>query len=173
MAKRHRDEIILARWTVDAASLCEFTGEARLRYGDSPYAPNELLKECEKHSAVGIEVVFRDDACFVGDWCFTRFPECRVHEIWMQFLDKEECYDIQLPLARGATAQAERIAGHYNWMGQEAVRRAAEERAKPTWNNYMLTLVEAHFIWVMLGFFFIVIPLFILIPGLLRGSLWE
>lgn len=40
MAKRHRDEVVLARWTVDAARVREFARTLRSRHGESPYRPH-------------------------------------------------------------------------------------------------------------------------------------
>ncbi len=169
MAERYRDETILARWVVDADALREFARESRLRSKRS-FVPVELLKECDKHSAgAGIEVVLREDAFFVGEWSSPNaFSQVHVHETWMQFIG-DEGYQIPVPLARGARAEAERIAAHYETLytreREEAIRRFAEERARPTWNNRLLNFVEAHFIWLLLGFFFVLIPLLVLLVG--------
>jgi len=171
-AERHGDEIVQARWTVDPASLRDFTREVRLRYR---HPPENLIEQCERYSATGIEVVFRDDAFFVGDWCwdflYNEIPEVRVHETWLQMVDTAEDYEFPVPLARGAAFAAERIAARYDRMRQEAGRRAFEERHAPTLNNRLLDLVEGHFVWVVLGLFFAVIPLLVLLAGMFRGSL--
>lgn len=175
--KRHRDEIILARWVVGADELRDFTREARLRSKRS-YVPTELLKECDRCSAsAGVEVVFREDAFFVGEWVSPNaFSEVHVHETWMQFIG-DEGYQIPVPLARGARAEAERIAVRYEALytraQEEAIRRFTEERARPTWNNRLLNFVEAHFIWVLLGFFFVLIPLVVLMLSFLGTSRSE
>ena len=92
----------------------------------------------------------------------------------MRFMG-DEGYHIPVPLAPGARAEAERIAAIYSALYSqaqaEAQRQFNEERARPTWNNCLLNFVEAHFVWLVLGFFFVLIPLFLLLLGFLRGSL--
>ena len=69
MVERFKDEVILARWVVDAALLHSFVRETRLRSKWYTYMPQDLLKECEKHATgAGLEVVVREDAVFVGEW---------------------------------------------------------------------------------------------------------
>jgi phosphoglycolate phosphatase-like HAD superfamily hydrolase len=67
VTKRHRDEVILARWTVDPARLSEFARFARDRYGDTAFTPRDVLKVWDDSALAGIEVVCREDALFVGD----------------------------------------------------------------------------------------------------------
>ncbi len=167
MAKRHKNEIILGRWFVDAADLRNFVHELRLRYQssvfprDSDLPPWDLLTICSKYSDVGIEVVFRDDTFFVGKWSHNYVtPQFQIHETWIECLidDTESaCYAFPVPLARSGAADAKRIAKHYTQVREEAARLANEEwikeRSRPTWSNRLLNLVEAHFIWVLVGFF--------------------
>ena len=175
MTKRHREEVILARWTVDAARLREFAREARTRYGDSPFAPRDVLQACDALARTGLEVVCREDALFVGPWCFSflynDFSEIHVHDTWMRFVMESGLYEIPIPVGQGATEEAKRIAGHYIRVAEEAGRRAFEERQAPTWSNRLLTLVEDHFLWAIIAFFFIAIPGAVLVVSLLRGSL--
>ncbi|HEV7735425.1 MAG TPA: hypothetical protein VGR62_24845 [Candidatus Binatia bacterium] len=172
MVERYRGETILARWVVDEDVLRDFARESRLRSKRS-FVPVELLKECDKHSfSAGIEVVLREDAFFVGEWSSPNaFSE--VHVTWMQFIG-DEGYQIPVPLARGARAEAERVAAHYEALytreREEAIRRFAEERARPTWNNRFLNFAEANFIWLLLGFFFVLLPLLVLLFGWGGGS---
>ena len=176
MVERFRDEVILARWLVDAAALQTFVREMRLRSKGYSFVPEDLLKECEKFAdGAGLEVVVREDAVFVGDWGSPNwFYEVQVYETWMKFMG-DEGYHIPVPLASGARAQAERIAGIYSERYTQALadeqRQFHEARAIPTWNNRLLNFAEAHFVWLILGFFFVVIPLLVLLLGFLRGSL--
>lgn len=169
--------MILARWFVDAAGLRDFLREMKLLSKRS-HASKALLKECEEHSAAaGVEVVIRDDALFVGEWGAPNvFSYIRVHETWMEFTG-DEGYEIPVPLARGARSEAEWVAARYEMIDtrarEESNRRFAEERARPTWNNRVLNFVEGHFVWVLLGFFFVLIPLVVLVLGFFRGSLSE
>ncbi len=176
MVERFRDETILARWMVDAAALHNFVRETRLRSKRFSFVPEDLLKECEKHAAcAGLEVVVREDAVFVGEWGSANcFYEVQAHETWMRFVG-DEGYHIPVPLAPGARAEAERIAAiysaRYSQARAEEQRQFNEERARPTWNNRLLNFVEAHFVWLVLGFFFVLIPLFVLLLGFLRSRL--
>lgn len=176
MAERFKGEIILARWVVDSAALHNFVRETRLRSKRFSSVPKDLLKECEKHAAgAGLEVVVREDAVFVGEWGSANcFYAVQVHDTWMQFMG-DEGYHIPVPLVPGARAEAERIAAIYCALDEqarvEAQRQFDEERARPTWNNRLLHFAEAHFVWLVLGFFFLFIPVCLLLLGLLRGSL--
>lgn len=178
MVERFKDETILARWWVDAAGLHHFVREKRLRSQLFSFVPEELLKECEKQaSGAGLEVVVREDAVFVGEWGVPNwFYGVQVYETWMQFMG-DDGYHIPVPLAPGARAEAERVAGIYSSLDSqaraEAQRQFDEERAKPTWNNRILIFVEVHFVWFLLGFFFILIPLIVLLYGLVTGQVSE
>ncbi len=176
MVERFKGETILARWFVDAAALHSFVRETRLRSKRFSFVPEDLLKECEKHATgAGLEVVVREDAVFVGEWGSPNwFYEVQVHETFMRFTG-DEGYHIPVPLAPGARAEAERIAAiyaaRYSRALAEEQRQFNEGRARPTWNNRLLNFVEAHFVWLGLGFFFVLIPFIVLLLGLLRGSL--
>lgn len=176
MVKRFKDEVILARWVVDAAALHNFVREPQIRSKWYTYMPKDLLKECEKHATgTGLEVVVREDAVFVGEWGVPNsFGAVQVHETWVHFMG-EEGYYIAVPLAPGARKEAERIAAIYAAREERARARAQrefdEERARPTLNNRLLLFVETHFAWLLLGFFFVLIPLFVLLLGFLRGSM--
>lgn len=176
MVERFKDEVILARWVVDAAALQIFLREKRLRSQWYLSVPQGLVKECKKHAAgAGLEVVVREDAVFVGEWGSPNwFYGVQVNETWMLFMG-DEGYHVPVPLAPGARAEAERIAVIYAARDEqarlEAQRQFNEERAKPTWNNRLLSFVETHFAWLMLGFFFVLIPLFLLLFGFLRGRI--
>jgi hypothetical protein len=176
MVKRFKDEVILARWVVDAAFLHNFVRETRLRSNWYSYMPPDLLKECEKHATgAGLEVVVREDAVFVGEWgASNSFDVVQVHETWMQFMG-DEGYYIAVPLVPGVRAEAERIAVIYSALHEKAhaevERQFKKERARPTWNNRILNFVEAHIGWFMLGFFFVLIPLLLVLLGFLRGNL--
>jgi hypothetical protein len=176
MVERFKDETILARWVVDAAALRNFVRETRLRSNWYSSVPKDLLKECEKHATgAGLEVVVREDAVFVGEWGSPNwFYAVQVHETWMQFMG-DEGYHVPVPLHPGARAEAEQVAVIYSALDEqarvEAQRQFNEERARPTWNNRLLNFVESHFVWLVLGFFFVLIPLFLLLIGFLRGSL--
>ena len=176
MVERFKDEVILARWVVDAALLHSFVRETRLRSKWYSYMPRDLLKECEKHATgAGLEVVVREDAVFVGEWGSPNwFYGVEVHETWMHFMG-DEGYYIAVPLVPGARAEANQIAAiyaaRYEHARVESQRQFDEERARPTWNNRLLKFAEAHFAWLILGFFFVLIPLLLLLLGFLRGSL--
>lgn len=172
MAKRHRDEVVLARWTVDATHLREFALTLRPRYGDSPFRPYGLLEECEKRSASCLEVVCRDDAIFVGAWGldfqYNVVSGIRLDENWILLEMDWGAYDIPVPVPRDAKAEAARMVGYYRSQWEEELRQYLEKRHAPTWQNRLLNVAEAHFAWVTLGFFFIAIPIVVLLIGLFR-----
>ena len=174
MTERSRGERILARWTVDAADLRDFVREQRVR-AKSSYMPPGLLKECDAASrGDGIEVVCREDAILVGNCRLTNmFDDFRVHDTWMHCLG-DEGYQIPVPLARGRKLDAERVAATYRALFEQvnaqAQREYAQERARPTMNNRLLRFAEAHFVWVVLGFFFVLIPLFLVVLDMLFGT---
>lgn len=174
MTKRHANEVVVARWTVDPGRLREFTRQMRSRYGDTPFTPNDLLDVCERHSHVGLEVVCRDDAVFVGQWClaflYNEISAIRLQETWLQFEMEGGLYEIPVPVASNARADAERLVEYYKRLAEEETRRAVAERQAPTWSNYLLDIAEAHYVWVMLCFFFLGIPAVVLVIGLLRGG---
>jgi len=175
MVERFQGETILARWVVDAAALQTFVRETRLRSKRFSYVPKDLLKECIKHAdSTGLEVVIREDAIFVGEWGSPNsFSAVQVHDTWMQFIG-DEGYHVPVPLAPGARADAERIAAIYATLDEQAraegQRQFDEERARPTWNNRLLLFAEAHFVWLVLGFFFVLIPVCLLVFGFLRDG---
>jgi hypothetical protein len=174
MTESSRGGRILARWTVDAGDLRDFVREQRIRAKDS-YMPDGLLKECDAASqGAGLEVVCREDAILVGSCRLTNmFDDIRVHDTWMHFLG-DEGYQIAVPIPRGGRREAERVAATYRarfeQLNAQAAREHAEERAKPTLNNRLLNIAEAHFVWVLLGFFFVLIPLLPVVLDVLFGS---
>lgn len=174
MTERPGDERVFARWKIDAADLREFVREQRIRAKNN-YFPAGLLKECEAGAqGAGIEVVFREDAIFVGTCRISNmFDEFRVHDTWMQCLG-DEGYQIAVPIARGGKPEAERIAATYRAHNEQVRSRAAQEyaaeRARPTVNNRLLRFSETQFVWISLGFFFVVIPLLVLAMQVVFGE---
>jgi len=174
MTTRHSKELVLARWTVDAARLRAFTQQMRTRYGKSPFAPIDLLNTCEKHSVFGIEVVCRDDAIFVGPWClaflYNEVSALHLEDTWVRVEMERGLYEIPLPLAPNGRSTAQSVIHLYTQIAEEETRRYIAERQAPTWSNRLLNVAEAHFIWVTLGLFFVILPLAVLIIVWLRGS---
>lgn len=177
LTRREANETIVARWTVPADELREFTRKLRRRYephADSPMIPVDVLKACEAHSREGIEVVCRDDAVFVGPWClafhYNEISRVCLLDGWMQFQMEGNLYEIPVPIARHAMSEAEHVVAVYARMGAEEYRRAVAARQAPTVSNRLLDIVEPHFLWVALGFFFVGIPVVVIIFGWLRGG---
>ncbi|MFZ5637779.1 MAG: hypothetical protein ACOY82_14455 [Pseudomonadota bacterium] len=174
MTKRHSEEFVLARWTVDAARLRAFTQQMRARYGKSPFAPIDLLNACEAHAESGIEVVCRDDAIFVGPWClaflYNEVSALHLEDTWVRVEMERGLYEIPLPLAPDGRSTAQSVIHLYARMADEESRRYVAERRAPTWRNRLLDVAEAHFVWVALGLFFFILPLVVFIVAWLRGS---
>jgi hypothetical protein len=141
----------------------DFAQRVRARYGDSPYRPDDILKACEEHARFGLEVVCRDDAVFVGPWClafqYNAVSGIRLEEEWMLFVTEWGTYDIPIPVELNARAEAARMVDYYTNQWEEEQRRYLQERQAPMWRNRLLNIAEAHFVWVLLGLFFIAIPL--------------
>lgn len=175
MPTRHEGEVVLARWTVDPASLRAFVERVRARYGDSPFRPRDLLDACDDRAGRGLEVVCRDDAVFVGTWGlafdYNVVSQIRLGNDWILFEMEWGAYDIPVPLPAVGREEAERIVSYYKRTGEEETRRYLEARQAPTLSNRLLDIAEHHFAWVLLGLFFVVVPLAVLLVGLVRGSL--
>jgi hypothetical protein len=173
MTKRHPEEVILARWTVDGARLREFTRQVRERHEDSPFPPRDLLKACDEARG-SLEVVYRDDAVFVGPWClsftYNEVSGIRVEEPWVLFIMEGGSYDIPVPIARDGLAEAIQVGKLYRRLWEEEDRLAREKRAAPTWSNWLLDIFEAHPAWMLLGFFFVLIPAVVAVMGWLQGK---
>jgi hypothetical protein len=173
MTKRYPGEVIVARWTVDSARVRDFTQRVHGRYGDSPFRPIDLLRACEEGSQSGLEVVCRDDAVFVGQWClafeYNVVSQIHLESEWVLFVMEWGAYDIPVPVPSDQ-AEAARIVRYYTQQGEEENRQYLEARQRPTWSNRLLNIAEARFAWVLLGLFFIVLPLFVLLLSLLHGG---
>lgn len=89
----------------------------------------------------------------------------------MLFVMEWGAYDIPVPVALNSRAEAARMVDYYTSQWEVEQRRYLQERQAPTWRNRLLNIAEAHFVWVLLGLFFIAIPLAVLPLSLLRGSL--
>lgn len=174
MTKRHTDEVILGRWSVGPEALRLFTAKVRARFGKSIYSPRPMLEACDAAARDGLEVVCRDDAVFVGTWVlafdYNGVSGVRLEDDWLLFEMEGGEYDIPVPVGANGRAEAARMADEYMRMGAEEVRRYREARAAPTLNNRLLDIAEKHFVWVILGFFFLLIPAVVFLAVLLRGS---
>lgn len=174
MTKRHPDEVILARWTVEPLLVRQFAERVRARYSSSPFPPRDLLEACEESPPSGLDVVFREDAVFVGTWdlsfLYNLVSDIQVEEEWMLFVMDGGAFDIPVPLARNGRAEADRMKGVYRRQAEEENRKYREERDAPTFRNRLLNLAEAHPALLLLGVFFVAIPLVVLLLTWLHGD---
>lgn len=172
MARRHRSEVVLARWTVDAPRVRDFALMLGTRYGDSPFRPYGLLEACEDPPVSGLEVVCRADAIFVGRWGldfqYNLVSGIQLEGSWILLVMDWGAYDIPVPFTPHSQAEAARIVSYYRRQWEEENRQYREKREAPTWSNRLLNIAEAHFAWVVLAFFFLAIPLALLLFGLFR-----
>lgn len=175
MTRRHPDEVILGRWTVGPEALGDFIERVRASHAGSPFPPRDLIKACEQHARTGIEVVCRDDAIFVGPWClsfiYNDISKLRLEEQWMLFEIEGGPTVLPIPLPLPDRTEPARMVEVYTRMWEEEVRRYREARAAPTLNNRLLTFAEQHFAWVVVAFFFVMIPALVVLVGLLSGQL--
>jgi len=112
-----------------------------------------------------LEVVVRHDAIFVGDECLSlQFSECEdphLRDEWLEFTcDKDYTapYFFPIPVPATARANAVWVVTHFRQALAERARQLAEAHDAPTFSNRLRKFVEAHFILVLLLFFFVVLP---------------
>ncbi|HMV33322.1 MAG TPA: hypothetical protein PKA50_14490 [Gemmatimonadales bacterium] len=169
-----QDPDVLGRWTVDAARLREFTAAVREQHRDSPFPPNDLLKACDAGARTGLEVVCGKEVVSVGRWqlhmLYNVVSKIEGEERWILFEIDGGPTILPIPTARDGQAEAARVVQLYHQMAAEENRQYLEARNAPTWQNHLLNVAERHFPWVVLGFFFVVIPLLVILAGLLRGG---
>lgn len=174
MTRRHPNEVVLARWVVPPEALREFVRSMRNRYGNTPFTPIDVLDACERHPPGGLEVVCREDAVFVGQWClaflYNQITGIALQDTWIRFEMEGGLYEIPVPIDPRQRAEAQGVVDLYNRMAEEETRRAVAARQAPTWNNALLDFAEAHFVWLALGFFFVGIPAIVLLAMLLSGK---
>ncbi len=165
---------MLGRWTVDADRLREFTAAVREQHRDSPFPPRDLLKACDASARTGLEVVCGKEVVSVGAWrlhlLYNEVSQIRVEERWILFEIEGGPTILPVPTARDGQAEAARVVQRYFELAAEENRQYLEARNAPTWQNHLLNVAERHFAWVVLGFFFVVIPLLVILVGLLRGE---
>jgi hypothetical protein len=162
--KRHAEETILTRWTVDEAAWREFAANVH-RYTDRRRAPACVLKSLDQPAPHGLEVVVREDAIFVGaEWLSIEFSECQdplLREEWLEFLcdnDYSAPHFFPIPVPPAAKPNAVWVVNHFRRRLMERSGRMAEADNAPTISNRLRKVVEAHFILMLLLFFFVVLP---------------
>ena len=176
--KRHAGETILTRWTVDEATWREFAADVH-RYLEQPRAPACVLKSLDQPPPDQLEVVVRDDAIFVGDECLNlQFSECEdphLREHWLEFAcdrDYTAPHFFPIPVPPAAKPNAVWVVNHFRRRLMERARLMTEADNAPTISNRLRKWVEAHFIMVVLLFFFAVLPGAAVIMAYLH-SLWA
>jgi hypothetical protein len=180
MARRHPQEVILARWTIDDALWCVFLKikENRER-DDEPHPPYSTFIPPKEFPPSGLDVVIRDDAVFVGNKCVREFVyeggyhNMTVREgiLGMYGTSDMGGYIYLLPIAHHAIADVTHVAERFAAEDAEAARIQAEEAARPTVSNRLLWWVQKHFILAMLLIFFVIIPLLALCAHYLNLAL--
>ena len=176
--KRHAGETILTRWTVDDATWREFAANVH-RSLKLPRAPACVLKSLNQPPPTRLEVVVRNDAIFVGDECLSlQFSECEdpyLREHWLEFAcdrDYTAPYFFPIPVPAAARPHAAWVVDHFRRALAERARLMAEADNAPTLSNRVRKWVEAHFIMVVLLFFFVLLPGAAVIAAYLH-SLWT
>jgi hypothetical protein len=114
-----RGEGVLARWTVDPETWRR-TGERCLQAGAQRDAPRNSIVAYDQPPAGGMEVAVLDNAIFVGDEFHALEPDhgitVRVEDGWIGFdpwHQEGDNWMVRVPIARGAEAQAQRVAAHF------------------------------------------------------------
>jgi hypothetical protein len=88
----------------------------------------------------------------------------------LEFEIENGLHFIPVPFPANRRADVERVVQYYTRHGEENRQRAIAERQAPTWGNRLLNVAEPHFIWVALGFFFIAIPVIVVVLSWVRGG---
>jgi hypothetical protein len=172
MAKRFAGETILARWTIAEGLWREFL-EAKARLDREPNGPYRTFLAPQPFPAAGLEVVIREDAIFVGrvrlrEFHFGALRHVSLRESYLQIQgiilpedawDEDRHYLYLLPVCSTALPQArlavERLISHDKALSD----RIAAEDETSKWSQPLLRWVEQRFVWILLAFFFGVIPL--------------
>lgn len=166
--------VILGRWTVPPGRLRAFTAQVRARSAQSPFPPRDLLAACDAQAEKGLEVVFRTDELVVGSWSlsftYNQVTDFRLEDTWLLVELEGGSHEIPVPVTPEGRPAAEQALAAYAGMVAEENRRYFAARAAPTWSNRLLNIAERHFAWVVLGFFFVGVPLLVVLFGLLRGG---
>lgn len=168
MAKRHPRENVLVRWTIDEACWRRFqaASAARRQQRDRAYLAMDVP---EPFPAEGLEVVIRDDALFVGKTSVSEYVYnggmhwMAVHESWLEVdLPSDNEPPVYLiPIAPAALLETRRVVAEFTALDREAVRIQAELDARPTLINNLRRWVESHAMLTIIGFFVVVLPLFV------------
>jgi hypothetical protein len=172
MPKRHKDEIVLATWLVDAVTWRSFVRALREHDARAERGPRSAMKfkDEEPRSSAGVEVVVREHAVFIGPHAETTsyLSSATLRELWIEILLEPSdggWFIVAVPVPTVARAEAARVVEHLSRivaenerLNAQAAREYAEARALPTLNNRALNIVERHFALVALGFFFVVLP---------------
>ncbi len=174
MAKRHAQEKILVKWTIDETCWHRFkaASEARRQQRDRSYV---IMQAPDPFPPAGIEVVIREDAIFIGKKCACEFVYnggthwMSIHDSWLEMGMSSDSgfYEYQIPIAPAAFPEAKRVVDDFIKQDFEAARVQAEKDARPTFINGLRRWVEAHALLTIIGFFVVVLPLFVLAMALL------
>jgi hypothetical protein len=164
MPRRYGGETVLTRWTVDAATWRQFAANVH-RYIDAPRAPACVLKSRDQPAPQRLEIIVREDAVFVGDECLSlQFSECEdphLRDEWLEFScdnDHTAPHFFPIPVPANARTNAVWVVNHFRQALMDRARRLAEADDAPTFSNRLRKAVEAHFILVLLLFFFVLLP---------------
>jgi hypothetical protein len=174
MAKRHPRENILVQWTIDEACWRRFqaASQARLQQRDRSYV---AMKAPEPFPVEGLEVAIRDDALFIGKRDVSEYVYnggmhwMGVYESWLEvYIPSDSSPSIYLiPIAPAALLETKRVVAEFTAQDREAARIQAELDARPTLINNLRRWVEANAMLTIIGFFVVVLPLFVLAIHLL------
>ncbi|MBA3560693.1 MAG: hypothetical protein H0W30_19105 [Gemmatimonadaceae bacterium] len=173
--KRTRDEKLLAEWSVDESTWREFI-RAIQHYAEQPGGASLGVSFPKEFPPAGVTVAVREDALFVGRDAFDMRlwigMQVTLREHWLEFLpepDERPHAIFPVPVPSRMRADAALVAGHFTAVAAECSRIAAEQRARPTFSNRLLTLVERHFIVAVLLFFFVLLPVLVGVVAAFRS----
>ena len=163
MAKRQN---ILVQWTIGEGCWREFMAASRSRQKPGSFVP---IDPGQPFPAFGIDVAIREDAVYVGKkchflYCLQSMRWMVVHESWLEIthiINEGSNHVSMIPIAREAIRDVKRVVDEFDAQDAEAMRIQKENDDRPTFINGLRRWVEAHTLITIIGFFVVVLPLFV------------
>lgn len=175
MPKREPAETILARWTIDRATWDHYVKDSHQRKQPNAGRARNVINVAKIAYDDGMEAIVREGRVSLGKQSFYTgpFPVVRIDHDCLEFGDDDFCCVWALPIAPGGRSEAECI--HTLFIRRlEEIREANQSQqalqAAPTRSNRLLWWVERRFILVLLGFFFVVLPLCVWVANYFLGD---
>lgn len=175
MPTREPAETILARWTIDRATWDRYVKGSHQRKQPNAVRARNAINVTKIAFDDGLEVIVREGRVSLGKQSgYTGpFPVVRIDHDCLEFGDEDFYCVWALPISPGGRSEAERIHALFNRRLEEIRKSSQAQQAletAPTRSNRLRWWVERRFILVLLGFFFVVLPLCAWFANLFLGD---